>query len=101
MPAGFYEVLYGGPATVLAKRKKQVQRGVRVEDPYIFKQYDSYFVKHNGIYRSVAAEKDLLLLFGDRKEVLKTYLRTNNINFKKDNEAGLVKTAAYYDQLKN
>jgi hypothetical protein len=100
-PTGFFEVLYGGRATVLAKRTKQVQRGARVEDPYIFRQYDSYFVKANGAYHPVDSEKDLLLVFNDQQEALKSYLRRNGINFKKDKETSIIRTASYYDQLKN
>lgn len=99
--AGFYEVLYGGPTTVLAKRKKKIERSSRVEDPFIFKQFNTYFVKSSGVYYPVESEKDLLELFGSEAESLKKQLRENGLRFKKDREQSIIKAVAYYDQLKN
>lgn len=98
---GYFEVLYNGPTTVLASRRKNIERGSRVEDPMLFKPYNRYFIKKNGSYYPIESEKALLALCDDQKEVLKTYLRKTKLNFKKDIENSLVKAVSYYDQLKN
>ena len=98
---GFYEVLYSGPTTILAIRKKKVERSSRVEDPFIFKQYNTYYIKKDGAYKPVEDERDLLFLLGEHKNELRTYLRQNKMTFKKEREKSLVKVVTYYDQLKN
>lgn len=99
--AGFYEVLYDGRAMVLARRKKGVERASSVEDPFIFRQYNSFFVKRNNRFYPVNSEKELLLLFGDQKEALKKHLLQNGIKFRKEREKSIIQTVAFYDQLKN
>jgi hypothetical protein len=98
---GYYEVLYSGPTSVLATRKKNVERSTRVEDPMVFKQYNRYFVKKKGVYYPVETANDLLALCEDQKEALKTYLRKSKLNFKKNPENSFVNAVSYYDQLKN
>jgi hypothetical protein len=43
----------------------------------------------------------LLDLLKDKKDLLKKYIRINKLDFNRDWEGSLVKTAAYYAQIKN
>jgi hypothetical protein len=96
---GFYEVLYGGGITVLAKRKKQLEPSFNLEDPYRFVQYDRYFIKTKDAYREIDSEGSLMSLFPGKDETRK-YMRKNGINFKKNRENAIIQVAAYYDQIK-
>lgn len=98
--AGYYEVLYGGRTTVLALRKKQVERAPNVADLNIFRQYNQYFVKKASLYHPVDSEKSLLNLF-ELGSALKKQLRENKLRFKKAPEQSIIKAVTYYDQLKN
>ena len=97
--AGFYDLLYNGKITVLAKRKKQIEQAFKAEDSLRFVQYDEYLVKKNNIYYSVDSKSSLLNVFHDQKDKMKKYYRKSDLNFKKDPENTIVKTAEYYAQL--
>ncbi len=97
--AGFYEVLYTGGLTVLAKRKKQLEPSFNLEDPYRFVQYDRYFIRIKDGYREIDSESALLSLFPGKDETRK-YMRRHGLNFKKNREKAIIQVAAYYDQIK-
>ena len=100
LKTGFYEILYKGTVTVLAKRKKQVESAFKAEDPYKFSEYEYDYVKKGDIYYPVDSKNSLIDVFGDRKDEIKKYVRKNKIKLKKDRGDEIVKTAQYYVQLK-
>jgi hypothetical protein len=99
--ARFYEVLYNGSVVLLANRSKKVERSSRVEDPFIFKPYNYYFIKKNNDFIQVSSEKAFLNIFNGQRENLRQYIRKNNLNFRKDFEASLMQATRYVDQLTN
>lgn len=98
-PTGFYEVLYNGDITVLAKRRKQLEPAFNLEDPYRFVQYDRYFTKMKDTYREIDSEGSLIGLFSNKAEARK-YMRSQGLSFKKNREDAIVRVAAYHDQTK-
>ena len=67
-----------------AKREKRLVVGSGSEETkYI--QHDSYFIRLNNAYYEVGGKSDLLDVLKDQKDVLKKYIRTNKLNFKKNN----------------
>ncbi|HEV7347591.1 hypothetical protein [Telluribacter sp.] len=99
---GFYDVLYNGTSTVLARRIKErlEQVGtskVTVEFPY----KDIFYLKKNGKYQPVHSKKSVLALMQDQKKPVKQYLKQHNISFKENREAAIITLATYYDQLTN
>ena len=99
--SGFYDLLYEGKINVYAKRTKAAERGFKNEDPMKFVSYTDYFIWKNGEFIKVDSKGSLFSAFRDQKDMIKKYYRKSDLNFKKDPENAIVKTTAYYAQLKN
>lgn len=103
MPAGFYDLLYDGEVSVLARRQKKA-RSVSSSSTVLktrFKSSDLYFIKKGGTYHTVKSQKDILKMFSDRKAEMDQFMSQNKISFKKDAEEALTKIAAYYSKAGN
>jgi hypothetical protein len=98
---GFYEILYSGKATALARHKKVVQRSARTEEDTRYLQYDSWYVRLNGRFYLIHKDRDLFKIPDPRNDALKDYLKKNHISFKKDPEYALAKAAEFYSQPTN
>jgi len=99
---GFYDVMYNGHTTMLVKRRKKYEETVVSSGAITqFIEDDRYFIKKDNVYYDVHNKKTTLQVFKDKKKDLQKLLRKNKIKFKPDPELGIVKTAEYYDQLKN
>ena len=97
---GYYDQLYAGEPGVYAKREKRLVVGSGSEETkYI--QHDDYFIKLKNVFYAVDGKSELLDVLKDQEDVLKKYIRTNKLNFKKDLESSLVLTTTYYSQLKH
>lgn len=98
--SGYYDQLLAGEPAVYARREKRMVVGSGSDETkYI--QHDDYFIKMKGIFYPVDGKSALLDVFKDQEDVLKKYIRTNKLNFKKDPESSLVLTTIYYSQLKH
>jgi hypothetical protein len=98
--SGYYDLLYAGEPAVYARREKRMVVGSGSEETkYI--QHDDYFIEIKGVYYPVDGKTALLDVLKDQEDVLKKYIRTNKLNFKKDPESSLVLTTIYYSQLKH
>ncbi|MDP4149806.1 MAG: hypothetical protein Q8927_10750 [Bacteroidota bacterium] len=98
--AGYYDQLYKGGVSAFARYEKKLVFPSNLEDQPRYDDYHYYYVEMGGAYYEVGSKGALLDLFRDKKEELKKYIRGNRINFSRDWEAALVKTTAYYDELK-
>jgi len=99
---GFYEKLYSGTVSVLAKRKKKIEE--TINSAGISTQFsgdDHIYIRKDGVYYPVRNKKSTLQVFRDSKKDIRRLLRKNKIKFKPDLEFGIVKAAQYYDQIKN
>jgi hypothetical protein len=97
---GYYDQLYSGEPGLYAKREKRLVVGSGSEETkYI--QHDDYFIKLKNVFYAVDGKSELLDVLKDQADVLKKYIRTNKLNFKKDLESSLVLTTIYYSQLKH
>jgi len=99
---GFYDVMYNGHTTVLVKRRKKYEETVVSSGAITqYIQDDHYFIKKDNVYYEVHNKKTTLQVYKDKKKDLQKLLRKNKIKFKPAPEFGIVRTAEYYDQLKN
>ena len=97
---GYYDQLYAGEPGLYARREKRLVVGSGSEETrYI--QHDDYFIKLKNVFYAVDGRSALLDVLKDQEDVLKKYIRTNKLNFKKDLESSLVLTTSYYSQLKH
>jgi hypothetical protein len=97
---GYYDQLYAGEPGVYARREKRLVVGSGNEETK-YVQHDDYFIKIKNVFYAVDRKSELLDILKDQEDVLKKYIRTNKINFKKDLESSLVLTTIYYSQLKH
>lgn len=96
---GLFDVAFIGKASVLIKRIKSIKKGLRAEDPYSFKQEDEYYLKKGRSLYNISDKKAALEVLSDKKDLVRTFIRKNNLKFKKDIEKDLITTAAYYSTL--
>jgi hypothetical protein len=97
---GFYDELYTGKLTVLAKRMKIVDEQIKDELEREFLQLNYFIIKKEGVYYAVKNYKGLLGILKDKAPAVKQYLRKNRIKFRKGPENAIVKATAYYDSIK-
>lgn len=96
---GLYDAAFTGKASVLIKRVKYVKKGLHAEDPYSFSEEDELYVKKGKSVYNVSNKKAVMQAFDDKKDLVKTFVRKNNLKFKKNIEKDLIMTAAYYSTL--
>lgn len=98
---GFYEQLYKGKTTVLAKWVKTIQHSTStatVLETYFIENHDYYLLKGNTYYK-VNSKGAFLDVLKDKKSALQKYLKDNHINFRQDPANTMAILAAYYDRI--
>jgi hypothetical protein len=96
---GFYDELYTGKLTVLAKRIKFIDETIKDELEREFLPKDLFIIKKEGVFYAVKSYKGLLSVLKDKAATVKQYLRKNRIKFRKGPENAIVKATVYYDSL--
>jgi hypothetical protein len=97
---GYYEPLYSGEPGIYARKEKKLVTGSGSEESkYI--QYNNYLIRYKNVFYNVDGKSSLLEVLKDQKDVLKKYIRTNKLDFKKNLESALVLSVIYYSQLKH
>ncbi|MGY3212190.1 hypothetical protein [Mucilaginibacter sp. HD30] len=98
---GYYEELYNGQSSVIAKRGKGRSETIYSGEglKVVFEDVNTVYIKNNNIYNPVKSRGDVLKLFKDKAEALNNYIKSGAVSFKDGNEQAIVKLATYYDQL--
>ena len=98
---GLYDILYAGPTTLMARRKKVVQarsdKNVLIND-MIDKHL--YYIRKKGIYYQAGNKKDVAYLFAKDLPEIKRVVRRNNLKWKKNIEQILMIAVVHYDKAK-
>ncbi len=97
---GYYEQLSRNEPAVYVRREKKLPSPSGYEDPK-YKLYNTYYLKINNIFYGVDGKTQLLDLLKDHKDAVKSFIRTNKLNFKKRFEEAIVRVSIFYSQLKN
>ena len=97
---GYYDKLLPGEPGLYCRREKRLVTGTGSEEAK-YTQYNYYFIRLKNVFYSVEGKSELLEILKDQKDVLKKYIRSNKLNFKKDLENSLVLTTIYYSQPKH
>jgi len=98
---GYYELLYDGPYTLVARHEKKIVYPTTNEEIMKYVGSDSYFLqlRHNQYVR-IEGQRSLLKTLADKKDLIKKFIRQNKLNFDKDPGNTLVQVIHYYTQLK-
>jgi hypothetical protein len=94
-----YEIILDGDVGVLAKRIKNIKKGMRPEDPSFFGEEDEFFIRNNKTLYPVSNKNDVLQAFSNKKAQVKSFIRKNSFKFKKKIEQELVATTTFYVKL--
>lgn len=101
LPAtGFYEVIYGGKTTVIARRQKLMHE--EIENTVIertFDEHSHFYIYKHGIFHPVKSKGSVLKLLGAQKQQLKKLLRQKKTAFRGNREWLYKSLAEYYDTL--
>ncbi|RYE59610.1 MAG: hypothetical protein EOP48_00230, partial [Sphingobacteriales bacterium] len=72
---GFFDVLYDGKLTVLAKRSKKLQLALNSQEvSYYFVPKTTYYLENGGKYSVISSESSFMNLFKDKKNEFKKHL---------------------------
>lgn len=96
---GYYDHIYSGKTQAFIKRRKQVERGSRTEDPFRFHEYDDYLIYKDHQYYNIQSKKDMNHILKNHSKELNVYLRSHRIKFRKHKEKYITESLSYYDQL--
>jgi hypothetical protein len=99
---GYYEVLYNGNTKLFAKRKKEITEKIEIQySETSLTEHDQYYILKNDIFYQVSDKNGALNVMKDRKKELSKFIHQEKLKFRKNFEASLLKTVAYYNGLNN
>lgn len=99
--SSFYEVMYDEKElSVLVKRRKEIRRSGRPEDPNEFKEFATHFIRSKGQYHKVDSEASLLDALNDKRSEIKKFLRAKKLGYRKNPEATMFGAVAHYAEIK-
>lgn len=96
---GFYELIYGGlKSTVYSKHIKQLSQDLSENTTrYNFQNSNVYYVFRKGQLSKVTNRKSLFQAYNN--EDVRSFVKSNNLDTKKDLSDVLKSVATYYDEL--
>lgn len=97
---GFYQLLYDGKSTVMVKHLKIFEE--KIEDRLVvfyYKEKRRIYVRIGDSYVKVSRKGDLLKLFGEKKDEVRSYMRKNKVKISRQNPSSFSALVAYYDTL--
>jgi len=97
---GFYEMVYDGTTTVLARHTKF--ENSRIESKAIvidYKEKVKYFILRGTRFFPVKTKRSILNVLADEKQALRQYIRQHNLFPRVDRRGFLLQVAAHYDTL--
>lgn len=97
--SGFVRVLYGGKTSLYLKYKKDILV-LAVDNKYdLFDQTQKIYLKKEGKIFLVNSKRDIMNLLKDKKQQLKTYIKTDKIQVSRQNPESFAPVVEYYDKL--
>ncbi len=98
--SGFVNVLYDGTTPLYVKYKKEILL-LAVENKYdMFNQVQRVYISKDGKYNLISSRRDFLNQLKDRKQQVKSYIRSNNLRIKKKDPLSFKPVLEYYDKLR-
>ncbi|HEY4206084.1 MAG TPA: hypothetical protein VGM31_04685 [Puia sp.] len=98
---GYYEMLYNGPCSLVARHEKKMVYPTTNEEIVKYVESTNYFLRRDGQYFRIEGQHSLLKVLADKKDPLKKFIRQNKLQFDKYPGNALIQVIHYYTQLKN
>jgi hypothetical protein len=97
LSTGFYQELYKGKITLLAKRQKLLEERITdvLEQEFIPKNF--YYLYRNNTWHTVKSYKDLLGVLKERSKEIRQHLKKNKVKYRKERERALIMAVQYFD----
>lgn len=97
--SGFYQELYAGKMTLLARRVKLLEETVtdQLEQKFVSKNY--YYLNRNNTWYTVKGYKHLLSLLKERSKEIRQHLKKNKVKYRKEKERAITMAVQYFDSL--
>jgi hypothetical protein len=97
LPAGFYEMLLGGPISLVVRRTKIYQAKAQQHLQFGYKQTNKLFGKTATTTSEVTSLKKLLALLPAHRADVQQYARLHKLSFSEnEREASAIKALLYY-----
>jgi hypothetical protein len=94
---GFYEELYRGKATALARHEKVIQTIGRADENLSrYRQYDTYYLEVKAHWFTIRNDRNLRDAFDTDAGRIRDFLRKNKIKFSRDPVSAMIKACNYY-----
>lgn len=99
---GFYEQLYNGKVSLLAKREKKIsQKYSYTEIDNVVYSQSFYYIRKGNVFYPVTGKKSLMNILKPKQKEVQEYLKKNKIKFKRAQERAMLIAVEYYNQLMN
>ena len=99
MHEGFYDILYKGPTTLMARRKK-IARDLMTNNKMVYYMIDksTHYIRKNGTYYLVSNKRDIGRLFAKEMAEINRMARRNKLKWNKNFEQILEIAVVHYDK---
>ena len=96
---GFYQELYKGKSTLMARRVKILEEEVTdvLEQRFIPKNF--YYINRNNAWHAVKTYKELRAVLKEKSKEIRQYLRKNKVKYRKEKERALILALQHFDEL--
>ncbi len=100
LPKGYFDLLYNGEISMLAKRTKNIQnryKNTSIETRVYSK--DFFYIQKNNTLLEFRSKKSFLKLLSDKKKEIAQFTRQNNLSYRAGKEQTMVKIISYYNSI--
>jgi hypothetical protein len=96
---GYANSLYNGKTSLIVKYRKEIDL-LAIDDKYdlFFQTYRVYILKDGAAYQ-VSGKNDLLKVFQDEKDQIKSYMKKNTLKVSKKSPESFIPVLRYYDSI--
>jgi len=96
---GYFNILYKGKTALYLKYFKKIDKlSVNGENEKFYQFNKLYFAKDNKIFQ-ITGKNDLLNILKDQKELIKSYIKKNNIKVSEKEPETFIPVIRYFDSI--
>lgn len=97
---GYYDILYQGKISLLAKRSKMATEKIsQTGSEWSVFQYNRYYLLKDSVYTLLKNKKSLTKLLKSTQSQNQQYIKSNQLNFRNDTENAMLNLVRYHDSI--